>query len=82
MSVVRKQYVSVMPVRAYLHPARDENPNRTCTWTQVVVADVIRTSAPRHTAGVRMWLNETTEWVGGWGVCMSVWVGVGASATV
>ena len=45
-----------------------QKPNRTCESTQVAVADVTRTSAPRHAAGVRMWLKETTEWVGGWGV--------------
>ena len=27
-------------------------------------------------------VDMTTEWVGGWGVCMSVWVGVGATRTV
>ena len=75
--------ISVSPVRVYLHPARDNGiPNRTCSWTQVAVADVTRTSAPRHAAGVHMWLKETAEWVGGWGVCMSVWVGVGAMPTL
>ena len=51
----------------------ETSPNRTCTSTQVAVADVAPTSAPRHAARVHTWLKAATEWVGGWwGVRMSV----------
>ena len=44
----------------------ETSPNRTCTSTQVAVADVAPTSAPRHAARVHTWLKAATEWVGGW----------------
>ena len=79
-SVVRKWFVKVSrPASVYLHAVRETSPNRTCASTQVAVADVAPTSAPRHAARVRTWLKGATEWVGGWGVRMSEWVGVAAT---
>ena len=76
-SVVRKWFVKVSrPASVYLHTVRDKPKSNMCIKTQVAVADVAPTSAPRHAARVRTWLKGATEWVGGWGVCMSVWVGV------
>ena len=74
---VWKWFVKVSrPASVYLHPVRDKPKSNMCIKTQVAVADVAPTSAPRHAARVRTWLKGATEWVGGWGVCMSVWVGV------
>jgi len=81
ISVARNRFVSITPtVSTYiLQETKTQSnmyidPGRSCRCHPH--------SAPRHTAGVRMWLKGTTEWVGGWGVCMSMWVGVGVTPTV
>jgi len=68
--------ISVAPVSVYLNSA---NPIKYLIAPGRKIEDISRTSVSWHAVGVRMWLKGTTEWSGGWGVCMSVWVGIGAT---